>query len=121
MPLARATGIGSTLDCADHSYSVCLRQRSTISCPVIAGLATVVVIAKLPVSKIPNRVRESSRFEFDLVKNNAIEHGRNSLSRAFLGRTAEGGCPHMMSGYSHQLGGGAFLVADRSQGGFQDT
>src|ERR1039457_2275572 len=44
MPLARATGIGSTLDCADHSNSVCFLVRSTISWPVMAGTVVTVVI-----------------------------------------------------------------------------
>src|SRR4029077_21018224 len=44
MPLARATGMGSTLDCADHSNSVCFFVRSTISWPVMVGLAVAVVI-----------------------------------------------------------------------------
>src|SRR5438270_8259521 len=42
MPLALATGMGSTLDCADHSNNVCFFVRSTISCPVI-DFSTVVV------------------------------------------------------------------------------
>src|SRR6266545_3811572 len=42
MPLARATGIGSTADCADHSKSVCRRQRSTISSPVMASAMVVI-------------------------------------------------------------------------------
>src|SRR5208282_594144 len=46
MPLARATGMGSTLDCADHSNRVCFLVRSTISWPVIVGLAVAVVIDK---------------------------------------------------------------------------
>src|ERR1700675_4317196 len=44
MPLALATGMGSTFDCADHSNSVCVFVRSTISWPVIVGLAVAVVI-----------------------------------------------------------------------------
>src|SRR6476661_3415138 len=44
MPFALATEIGSILDCADHSYSVCFLQRSTISVPVMAAGVTVVVI-----------------------------------------------------------------------------
>src|SRR5262245_24590137 len=48
MPLARATGMGSTLDCADHSKSVCFLVRSTISCPVIVGKAVVVVVMSGP-------------------------------------------------------------------------
>src|SRR5580698_4001739 len=44
MPFARATGIGSTFDCADHSYNVCFLVRSTISFPVIVGVAVAVVI-----------------------------------------------------------------------------
>src|ERR1700674_1151517 len=44
MPFARATGMGSTLDCADHSNSVCFFVRSTISWPVMVGLAVAVVI-----------------------------------------------------------------------------
>src|SRR6202049_501843 len=47
MPLARATGIGSTFDCADHSYSVCLRARSTISLPVMEDVAAIVVMSIL--------------------------------------------------------------------------
>src|ERR1700758_301648 len=44
MPLARATGIGSTFDCADHSKSVCFLVRSTISCPDSDGVVVRVVI-----------------------------------------------------------------------------
>ena len=33
MPLARATGIGSTVACADHSKIVCFFDRATISSP----------------------------------------------------------------------------------------
>src|SRR5579871_941087 len=47
MPLALATGMGSTFDCADHSKSVCFLVRSTISGPVRAGFASVVVIIPL--------------------------------------------------------------------------
>src|SRR5437764_14895447 len=35
MPLARATGIGSTFDCAAHSYRVWRLASATISSPVI--------------------------------------------------------------------------------------
>src|SRR5512141_2681196 len=38
-PFARATGIGSTLDCADHSNIVCFRVRATSSSPV-SGLGS---------------------------------------------------------------------------------
>src|SRR5207302_6814367 len=41
MPLARATGIGSTAAWADHSKSVCRRQSSTISSPVMVSVVTV--------------------------------------------------------------------------------
>jgi hypothetical protein len=44
MPLAFATGIGSTFDCADHSNNVCFLFRSTIYGPVMAGVVRVVVI-----------------------------------------------------------------------------
>src|ERR1700738_4297643 len=47
MPLARATGIGSTFDCADHSYNVCLRARSTISLPVMEDVSAIVVMSIL--------------------------------------------------------------------------
>src|SRR4051794_39662893 len=39
-PLARATGMGSTADCAAHSKSVCAFESATISSPVIAIRAT---------------------------------------------------------------------------------
>src|SRR5581483_6740458 len=35
MPCARATGIGSTFDCADHSKSVCFFDSAIISSPLI--------------------------------------------------------------------------------------
>src|SRR5918993_4675471 len=35
MPFALATGIGSTLACADHSYSECCFDSATISWPLI--------------------------------------------------------------------------------------
>src|SRR4051794_2870387 len=41
MPLARETGMGSTLDCADHSKSVCFFDIATISSPVIAARTSV--------------------------------------------------------------------------------
>src|ERR1035441_8300539 len=44
MPFARATGMGSTFDCADHSNSVCFLVRSTISWPVMVGTVVTVVI-----------------------------------------------------------------------------
>src|SRR6266850_3877635 len=44
MPLARAMGMGSTFDWADHSNRVCFLLRSTISWPVIAGVAVAVVM-----------------------------------------------------------------------------
>src|SRR5208282_1818903 len=47
MPLARATGMGSTFDCADHSNSVCFLVRSTISWPVMVGFVIAVVIVPL--------------------------------------------------------------------------
>src|SRR5581483_9207981 len=37
-------GIGSTFDCADHSNSVCFLVRSTISWPLIVGIAVVAVM-----------------------------------------------------------------------------
>src|SRR6266436_65612 len=43
MPFARATGIGSTAACADHSKSVCRRQSSTISSPVIVSEVVVIL------------------------------------------------------------------------------
>src|SRR5580658_434625 len=51
MPFARATGIGSTLDCADHSNRVCFLVRSTISWPVMAGTTVEVVIELLDILK----------------------------------------------------------------------
>src|SRR5260370_26268482 len=47
MTLVRATGIGSTFDCADHSYSVCLRARSTISWPVMEDVSAIGVMSIL--------------------------------------------------------------------------
>src|SRR5215470_9447449 len=44
MPFARATGMGSTLDCADHSNSVCFLVRSTISLPLMAAVTVAVVM-----------------------------------------------------------------------------
>src|SRR5947209_5771093 len=44
IPLAFATGMGSTLDWADHSNKVCFLVRSTISCPVIDCSTVVVAI-----------------------------------------------------------------------------
>src|ERR1700680_3302516 len=49
--------MGSTFDCADHSKSVCLRDRSMISWPDMAGLATVVVID----SSLRSFITESQR------------------------------------------------------------
>src|SRR5215212_1384302 len=41
-PFAPATGIGSTLDCADHSNNVWALVSATISGPVMAGAAAAV-------------------------------------------------------------------------------
>src|SRR5437762_1538157 len=45
MPLARATGIGSTFDCADHSKSVCFFDSAIISSPLIVRGSVSVGIA----------------------------------------------------------------------------
>src|SRR6266850_1004645 len=42
MPFARATGMGSTAAWADHSKSVCRRQSSTISSPLIVSVVVVI-------------------------------------------------------------------------------
>src|SRR5581483_10276407 len=41
MPFARATGIGSTFACADHSKSVCFFESATISSPLIVASVSV--------------------------------------------------------------------------------
>src|SRR5438045_2442214 len=41
MPLARATGIGSTFDCADHSKSVCFFDSAIISSPLMVASVSV--------------------------------------------------------------------------------
>src|SRR5436853_640459 len=41
MPFARATGIGSTFDCADHSKSVCFFDSAIISSPLIVASISV--------------------------------------------------------------------------------
>src|SRR6266404_4929430 len=51
MPFARATGIGSTAACADHSNSVCRRQSSTISSPVIVSEVVVIGMRCYPKRK----------------------------------------------------------------------
>src|ERR1700722_17669119 len=61
MPLARATGIGSTFDCADHSNSVCFLVRSTISWPVMDGLATVVLIISSRKTVSPQSHRDTEK------------------------------------------------------------
>src|SRR4029078_7855106 len=43
MPLARATGIGSTFDCADHSKSVCFFDSAIISSPLIVASVSVAI------------------------------------------------------------------------------
>src|SRR6516162_7112608 len=45
MPFARATGIGSTFDCAVHSKSVCFFDKAIISSPVMVLCAVSVAIA----------------------------------------------------------------------------
>src|SRR6185503_17836842 len=45
MPLARATGIGSTFDCAAHSKSVCFFDSAIISSPVIGRFSVSVAIS----------------------------------------------------------------------------
>ena len=47
MPFARATGIGSTFDCADHSKSVCFFDSATISSPLIVFGAVSIVMSNL--------------------------------------------------------------------------
>src|SRR6266850_7679633 len=61
MPFARATGIGSTAACADHSKSVCRRQRSTISSPVMVSVMVVMETVMLPKSQ-PFDKRATQRF-----------------------------------------------------------
>src|SRR5215469_5978133 len=63
MPLARATGMGSTLAWADHSNRVCFLVRLTISWPVMAGVAVVVVMGSslLQNLRIHHRDTESQR------------------------------------------------------------
>src|SRR5271157_5719313 len=92
MPFARATGIGSTLDCADHSNSVCFLVRSTISLPVIVGDVVAVVIR---FSKLDEKTRRDSRPRLSsrAKPGSVIAYGLKS-SRAGLGWTAEGGCPY---------------------------
>src|SRR4051812_44442621 len=46
-PLARATAIGSTFDCADHSNSVCFRDSAIISSPVIDLNVSVAILVPL--------------------------------------------------------------------------
>src|SRR5258706_1693030 len=58
MPFARATGMGSTFDCADHSNNVCFFVRSTISWPVMVGVDIAVVI---PASFQPSYSPQSHR------------------------------------------------------------
>src|SRR5581483_6852229 len=45
MPFARATGIGSTFACADHSKSVCFFDSATISSPLIVVFNVSVAIS----------------------------------------------------------------------------
>src|SRR5215831_8101767 len=45
MPFDRATGIGSTLDCADHSKSVCFFDSTIISSPVIVFVSVSVAMS----------------------------------------------------------------------------
>src|SRR5688500_5176483 len=42
-PFARATGMGSTLVWIDHSNTLCLRHRATISSPVREASSTVAI------------------------------------------------------------------------------
>src|SRR4029079_1259698 len=65
MPFALATGMGSTFDCADHSNSVCLRARATISSPVIAVCVSVAAITPFP---RPGAVTDGPRRHGDTEK-----------------------------------------------------
>src|SRR5215510_6394775 len=48
MPFARATGIGSTFDCAVHSKSVCFFDSAIISSPLIVDKVSTVIRTSLP-------------------------------------------------------------------------
>src|SRR5688500_10329566 len=53
-PFARATGIGSTAFCADHSKIVCRFDSATMSAPVI-GPVIVLVIHHIPIEAFCGR------------------------------------------------------------------
>src|SRR5579864_155261 len=68
MPLARATGSGSTFDCADHSNSVCLRDSAIISSPVI-------VFFKVSVAIYVSRLSRAVPPVADLLLEHLLAHG----------------------------------------------
>ena len=51
-PLARATGIGSTAPCADHSKMVCFFDSATISSPVMVAGAWLVGMIDLRLANL---------------------------------------------------------------------
>src|SRR5687767_10018224 len=67
MPFARATGIGSTFDCADHSKSVCFFDSAIISSPVILVSVSVAMSSSLTEPRrheVPRRSRRRKLFFF---------------------------------------------------------
>src|SRR3982751_6101191 len=54
MPFARATGIGSTFDCADHSKSVCFFDSAIISSPLIVASISVAMCSSISAASVPS-------------------------------------------------------------------
>src|SRR5438046_1219534 len=77
--------MGSTLACTDHSYSVCLRQRATISSPLSwPTLSRVLVAISVPYAPSRRSVAERpARAELDLASGEVV------------GRRSEGGAGHV--------------------------
>src|SRR6266496_287465 len=83
MPLARATGMGAILDCADHSYKVCFLQRSTISAPVMGGIVVVVMFLTEPrcAQHISGAVEVTSPFQCAGLNRHEAEEEEASRER----------------------------------------
>src|SRR5205814_10507052 len=66
MPFARATGIGSTFDCADHSKSVCFFERAIPSSPVMDLFNVSAVIPSSFATKTRKHEKRFGRLHFVL-------------------------------------------------------
>src|SRR5216117_2803721 len=87
IPFDRATGIGSTFDCADHSKSVCFFDSATISSPLIVLFSVSVAIYVL--ARLKPRAPSAARLKPS--RSSALQH-RIALGFEFVSRLPVGKC-----------------------------